>query len=173
MKYKLYVILMLSPYFLMGQSISTDRNHELTAIESQLSRIEKNETEQKEEVENLKEKLNKNLISLDRLNTKIEQVDTKYNYYLIFGSLVLAIFVFLMQFFGRKWIKERVEVLIKDTATEYAKIKTDELVNEYTKEEKIDKIIREKGEPAIQNLLQKLEEKGVLVIDNIRKEVTK
>lgn len=170
MKYYIILLFSLHSFSIIGQKVEPISEQEATTkgktdVE-QNHEIEKNQIKI-EALETLLE--NKASLYEQRVNNKIDKLDSKIDKYLFFGSAILAIIVFLINFLGRKLIKERVEVLIKNTATDYAKLKIDELVYEYTKKEKIDKLIREKGEPAIKKLLSELEERGSDVIAGIQK----
>jgi tetratricopeptide (TPR) repeat protein len=134
-------------------------------LKDQNFKIEKIQTELLHKQE--KEELNIQHLET-RINAKIEKLDSKYNYYLIFGGLLLAILVFFINYFGRNYIKEKVEVLIEKTATQYAEMKTDDVLKSYINDGGIDKIIKEKGEPAIEQIIVEIQKKGTSIIDGIK-----
>ena len=103
-----------------------------------------------------------------RINTKIERLDTKYNYYLVFGGILLAIITFFINYFGRNYIRDKVEILIEKTAAQYAEQKTDDVIKNYINDGRIDEIIKEKGEPAIQEIILKIQKQGTTVIDGLK-----
>jgi tetratricopeptide (TPR) repeat protein len=176
MRHLLLIITCLISISSYGQEVEQNRNKNLIEISNSIDALNIKSIQQQSNIEKNNLELNNLQIQFndkfklheERLTSKMDKLETKINYYLIFGSALLAISVFLINFFGRKLIKERVEVLIERKATEYAKIKTDELLAEYTKKEKIEKLIKDKGEPAVQELLKELRQKGIVVIENIQ-----
>lgn len=130
------------------------------ALETEINRLR---------IENIDRQLNLKLETHEeRLQIKVDQLESKINSYLIFGGAILTIAVFLANFFGRKLIKEKVENLVKNTASEYAKKATDDILNQYLSDGKIEKVIIEKGRPAIEEILKKLENEGKNTIDEIK-----
>lgn len=148
-----------------NDSITDTFNNITTIIKEQNHVLEKNELKQKHYQETTENKLS----HLEtKLNNEIEKVDTKYGYYLIFGGILISIFVFITTYYGRDYIKKRVENLIKKTASDYSETAIDIVLKKYTDDGKIDKLIQEKGEPAIKKILNKIENDGTLVLDELK-----
>lgn len=127
--------------------------------------LEKNELKQKHYQETTENKLS----HLEtKLNNEIEKVDTKYGYYLIFGGLITSIFVFFITYYGRDYIKKRVENLINKTASDYSEKAIDSVLKKYSDDGKIDKLIKDKGEPAIKKILAKVESDSSIVLDELK-----
>ena len=136
-----------------------------SVIKEQNHIIEKNELKQKHYQETTENKLS--LLETE-INNEIEKVDSKYGYYLLFGGLIISIFVFFITFFGREYIKNRVEKLIKKTASKYSEKSIDIVLQKFIDDGKIDELIKEKGEPAIKEILNKIENDGTLALDKLK-----
>lgn len=104
----------------------------------------------------------------EKFNAKIDQLETRINYYLIFGGLLIGLIGFLINFLGRQLIKERVEKLIQRTAFNYAQKTTHQVINSYIAEGKVEEAIEQNGQPAIEKIIKKLESEGFLAIDSIK-----
>jgi Flp pilus assembly protein TadD len=104
----------------------------------------------------------------ENLNLKIENLDNKYEYYLLFGGILIALIGFLINFFGRQLIKERVELLIQKTAFSYAQKTTNQVINEYIASGKIEESIEQNGQPVIERIIKKIERDGFTVIDDLK-----
>ena len=102
------------------------------------------------------------------INTKVDNLDSKINTYLLIGSVALGIILFLINFFGRKLIVEKIENLVAKNATNYAEKRTNQVIQDYIDKGKIDILIKEKGEPAIREIVRKIETDGISVIDEIK-----
>ena len=144
--------------------------------EIEIAKIERLLASQEHEIEMIKLQIEYLKNSIEQQNsllelqitTKVDKLDSKINNYLIFGGAFVGIIVFAINFFGRKLIKKRVETLIENNATQYAERRTDEVIKQYMDEGKIEKVIKEKGEPAIEYLLKQLDKRGSYVIDGIK-----
>jgi tetratricopeptide (TPR) repeat protein len=102
------------------------------------------------------------------INDKVDKLDSKINYYLLIGSVALGIILFLINFFGRKLIVEKIENLVAANASNYAEKRTNQVIQDYIDKGKIDILIKEKGEPAIREIIRKIEMDGINVIDEIK-----
>lgn len=160
----LFFIFFLLSFCLSGQNEdSLKSNNELW--KEQKYNLEKVEIR----VENYRENADNKIAHLEtRVNNKIDNVDSKYGYYLIFGGVLLSILVFFTTYFGRSYINTRVESIIKKTASLYSEKAIDNVLKKYTDDGIIDKLIVDKGELAIENIIAKIEKKGVIVIDDIK-----
>ncbi len=134
-------------------------------LEEQKHALEKNEIKQ-----NYYQEKNELIITHleTKINSKIDKLDSKYNNYLVFGGLLLGVLVFVINYFGRKYFKDKIELLIEKTAEQYAETKTNEVIKNYIENGLIDKLIIEKGEPAIKEIIKNMETEGVNVIDGFR-----
>lgn len=101
-------------------------------------------------------------------DAKIEKLNSKIENYLLIGSVALAILLFLINFFGRKLIVEKIENLIQIQATKYAEQKANQVIQEYIDNGKIEELIEEKGKPIITKIAKKIEIDGINVIDEIK-----
>lgn len=127
--------------------------------------IEKNQLR----INHLEESYQYNLNKLElELNSKIDKLDSKINNYLLIGSVALALILFLINFFGRKLIVEKIEILIAKKASDYAEKRTNQVIQDYIDKGKIDMIIEEKGEPIIREIIRRIELDGINVIDEIK-----
>jgi tetratricopeptide (TPR) repeat protein len=99
------------------------------------------------------------------INAKVDKLDSKINYYLLIGSVALGLILFLINFFGRKLIVEKIENLVAENASNYAEKRTNQVIQDYIDQGKIDILIKEKGEPAIREIIRKIEMDGINVID--------
>ncbi len=161
---------------MVSQSNKKPKIEKSLLLEDKIESVEKSIIESKYDFQKIDLKIqyiNKNIQERSshletKINNKIEILDSKYNTYLIFGGVILAISIFFINYFGRKMIKERVEKLIEITASKYAENKTDEVIKGYIDNGKIDAVIKEKGEPAIIEIIKKLEKRGNTTIDGIK-----
>lgn len=127
--------------------------------------FEKEQLLQKNRNQNISQRID----ALDKnVNLKIEKLDTKYEYYLLFGGILIALIGFLINFLGRQLIKERVELLIQKTAFAYAQKTTNQVINEYIANGKIEEAIEQSGQPVIEKIIKKIERDGFTVIDNLK-----
>ena len=127
--------------------------------------IQKNEMR----IKNLERDINSQIEKLQlTTNSQIEKLDTKVGYYLLFGSILLTVIGFVINFFGRRLIIEKIESTIEKTANEHAEEQTDKVIKEFIDSGKIDQIIQDKGEPAIREIITKIETQGITVIDAIK-----
>ena len=152
-----------------AQDYKSDTQKIIEENEKQLIHLENEIEKNKLNIAFLKENTGLSISSFEeRVNTKIDKIDSKYNYYLIFGGAVIAILAFLINFFGRKLIRQRVEILINKTTIEYAQKTTNDVIQKYIESGKIDEVIVEKAQPAIEGIIKKLEFKGTNIIDGIK-----
>src|SRR5690606_35075370 len=84
------------------------------------------------------------------------------------GSVALAIILFLINFFGRKLIVDKIENLIQVQASKYAEKKANQVIQEYIDNGKIEELIERKGTPIIAEIAKKIELDGINVIDEIK-----
>jgi len=139
-----------------------DLNHELVILKIQFEN-------QQSKLNKLEESLNEKIAIIEKNSSKeIEKLDSKLGSYLLFGSLLIGLVGFLINFFGRQLIKERVEKLIQRTAFTYAQKVTNEVINRYISEGKIEEAIELNGQPAIEKIIKKLEIEGFTAIDGIK-----
>lgn len=141
-------------------------NQELVHEIEKLKIIISNQEKQLEDLEN---RLESRIDTVDKkANSEIDRLDTKYSYYLVFGSLLIGLIAFLINFFGRQLIKERVEKLIQRTAFSYAQKVTNQVISKYIAEGKVEEAIEQNGQPAIEKIIKKLEREGFMAIDGIK-----
>lgn len=124
------------------------------------------------EIKNFKE-INKLELKVfeTNINNRIDKLETKFDNYLIFGGVLITLFVFIVNYYGRRLIKEKIEKLIERTASEFAEDKTNAVLKDFVDNSKINQIIIiiiEKGEPAIREIIKKLENQGNSAIDGFK-----
>ncbi|MEP4533747.1 MAG: tetratricopeptide repeat protein [Cyclobacteriaceae bacterium] len=175
MKFSLIIIILVSLTTLetfgqeSKQSAKDADENSATDLNKRIDELQHNYEKSEIKREDFEEKTASDLGNLEeKMTTKIEAVDSKYGYYLIFGGSLIAIIVFAVNFFGRKIIKDRVEALIQQTASGYAEQKTNKMIEEYLVQGNVEKIINEKGKPEIDKLLSELERKGSVTIQGIQ-----
>lgn len=101
-------------------------------------------------------------------DAKIEKLNSTIENYLLIGSVALAIILFLINFFGRKLIVDKIENLIQIQASKYAEKKANQVIQEYIDNGKIEELIEQKGTPIITQIAKKIELDGINVIDEIK-----
>ncbi|CAM4071765.1 tetratricopeptide repeat protein [Gillisia limnaea] len=101
-------------------------------------------------------------------DAKIEKLNSKIENYLLIGSVALAIILFLINFFGRKLIVDKIENLIQIQASKYAEQKANQVIQEYIDNGKIEELIEQKAKPIITEIAKKIELDGINVIDEIK-----
>lgn len=101
-------------------------------------------------------------------DAKIEKLNSTIENYLLIGSVALAIILFLINFFGRKLIVDKIENLIQVQASKYAEKKANQVIQEYIDNGKIEELIEQKGTPIIAEIAKKIELDGINVIDEIK-----
>lgn len=101
-------------------------------------------------------------------DAKIEKLNSTIENYLLIGSVALAIILFLINFFGRKLIVDKIETLIQIQASKYAEKKANQVIQEYIDNGKIEELIEQKGTPIIAEIAKKIELDGINVIDEIK-----
>lgn len=127
--------------------------------------IDKNEMR----IESLEKNTNLQIEKLEYIiESKLDKLDSKYGYYILFGSIILTVIGFGINFFGRRLIVEKIEKIIEKTANKYAEEQTNKVIKDFIDNGKIDQIIHEKGEPAIREIISKIETQGITVIDAIK-----
>ena len=145
-----------------ADKVVNDLNHEIEKLKIQL------ENEQSRLIK-LEESMNEKIAITEKNSSKeIEKLDSKLGNYVLFGSLLIGLVGFLINFFGRQLIKERVEKLIQRTAFNYAQEVTVQVINRYISEGKIEEAIELNGQPAIEKIIKKLEKEGFMAIDGIK-----
>lgn len=160
----------------VGQNNKISKSEKSTLFEDKIESLEKSIIKNDFELEKIELKIqyvNENIQERSshleiEINNRIDDLDSKYNNYLIFGGFILAISVFLINYFGRKMINEKVEKLIEITASEYAEKKTDEVLKKYIDDGKINAVIKKNGEPVLIEILTQLEKRGNSTIDGIK-----
>lgn len=141
----------------------------LQELKESINEVKHNQEKSEILIEKLDEKVGTSLSNMEgKFKLEIEKIDTKYNNYLIFGGLIIALVAFATNFFGRKLIKERVETLIEQTATLYAEKKTDKMLHDYLSNGRVERLVIDKGEPAILKVIADLENRGSKTIDGIK-----
>jgi len=98
---------------------------------------------------------------------KEENIYKTLNAYVIFSSIILSLIGFAINFFGRKAIKERVEQIIETTSVNYSIKRIDEEIAKKITDDYVSKLIKEKGEIAVEALLRDLEQRGKSTIKGI------
>ena len=141
-------------------------NSEIEKLQLRIGHLENDLRESKVNQKNDLEKSIKT--SSENLKNDLERIDTRINYYLIFGGSLIAIGVFVLNWLGKKFIKKRVVSIIATTAEAYAEIKIDAILKEKLSNEMIADIIRKRGEQPILDLLMELETKGGDVLKKIK-----
>jgi tetratricopeptide (TPR) repeat protein len=101
-------------------------------------------------------------------DTKIEKLNSTIENYLLIGSVALAIILFLINFFGRKLIVDKIKNLVQMQASKYAEKKANQVIQEYIDNGKIEELIVQKGTPIIKKIAKKIELDGINVIDEIK-----
>jgi tetratricopeptide (TPR) repeat protein len=145
-----------------ADKVVNDLNHEIEKLKIQL------ENEQSRLIK-LEGSMNEKIAIIEKNSSKeIEKLDSKLGYYIIFGSILIGFVGFLINFFGRQLIKERVEKLIQRSAFNYAQKVTAQVINRYISEGKMEEAIELNGQPAIEKIIKKLEKEGFMAIDGIK-----
>lgn len=131
----------------------------------------------------LEEKTKSNEEKTTRLNTNFDKLDTEteeklktlkqetketINQYLYFGSAILAVLIFLINFFGKLTIKRRVEEIISETAHNHIERKISETLNSKITSDLIEQTLKQKNEEALEFLIKNLREKGDSAIEQIK-----
>src|SRR5690554_6670496 len=139
-----------------ADKVVNDLNHEIEKLKIQLA------NEQSRLIK-LEESMNEKIATIEKNSSKeIEKIDSKLGYYILFGSILIGLVGFSINFFGRQLIKERVEKLIQRTAFNYAQKVTVQVINRYISEGKIEEAIELNGQPAIEKIIKKLEREGFM-----------
>jgi tetratricopeptide (TPR) repeat protein len=147
---------------------SKEQVNEISTLEK-LKDVQHELDKQRISLNSLDENINLRIDALEeRLEALIDKLDNKYENYLIFGGLLIALISFLINFLGRQLIKERVEILIQKTAFSYAQKTTNQVINEYIASGKIEEAIEKNGQPIIERIIKRIEKDGFTVIDDIK-----
>lgn len=169
----LFIIVVLLTSSLEAQTTSKNKidnkNSESTELKHEIEILRLQFNNQQEKLIKLEESINEKLAIIEKNSSKeFDKLESKINYYVLFGSLLIGLIGFLINFFGRQLIRERVEKLIQRTAFNYAQKAINQAINRYISEGKIEEAIELNGQPAIEKIIKKLEKEGFIAIDGIK-----
>lgn len=162
MKYIYFLNFLLFSLLISSQNIKIFKLDSLAKSNERIDKLEKHNTDFKISFEEFK-------VGNEKRITEIKE-DTKslINFY-IFGIIAfLGLIGFLINFLGKKAIKDRVEEIISEIAESKSELKIVEVLNSKLTDELIERTIKTKAETEIKNIIKSLEEKGNFTINEIK-----
>jgi tetratricopeptide (TPR) repeat protein len=130
-------------------------------INNRIEQLEKENNNLKEEIKEFKQ------IIVKQVDDNKSDTKDLINIYIISFTAFLTILGFLINFFGKKAIKDRVEELVSEAAKIHIEAKIHEVLNSKVTEELIENAFKNKAEVEIKETLKILEHKGTTAIDAI------
>lgn len=151
--------------FVFKLGITQSKQDSLNFVETtqnfKISQIEKENQELKDELKEFKENISKHVSEV-----KSDTRDLINTYIIIFTALI-TIIGFLINFFGKKAIKERVEEIITETAKGHIETKLLAVLNSKVTDELIEQTIKIKADGEISKTVKSIEEQGNVAITEI------
>lgn len=170
---KIFTILfLLATIIAFGQKQKNEEfNNQLLneRISNTNQRVGQLENQQNNNRKMLSEDLNKIESNLTtKIDTTKSDLKDLLDRYVYFITTILIIIGIIFSVFGRKLIKNRVEELIVDTAQKHIEKKISDTLNSKITNNLIEKVIKEKSEIEIRNILENLKQKGNHTIATIQ-----
>jgi len=160
---KLLLFLLLFSFTIHSQDTNSPdtnkQNNKEDVIKNELRHL-RTETDLK--IKNLEDRIERDY---RELKGDKEALKERINLYVAFVLGILGLIAFLINFFGKRAIKERVENIIQNTIDNYAKKRIDEELEKRITDDAVKKLVEEKGKDAIDKLINKLDREGKNILE--------